>query len=49
MLNKQQMHDKILELVMDDRELLTGTIGDMGTSSFYPPHHMTMGQEREIA
>jgi CDP-6-deoxy-D-xylo-4-hexulose-3-dehydrase len=22
----------------------TGTIGDMGTSSFYPPHHMTMGE-----
>lgn len=22
----------------------TGTIGDLGTSSFYPPHHMTMGQ-----
>ncbi len=21
----------------------TGTIGDIGTSSFYPPHHMTMG------
>lgn len=23
---------------------LTGTIGDIGTSSFYPPHHMTMGE-----
>lgn len=23
---------------------LTGTIGDVGTSSFYPPHHMTMGE-----
>jgi len=23
---------------------LTGTIGDLGTSSFYPPHHMTMGE-----
>jgi len=23
---------------------LTGTWGDMGTSSFYPPHHMTMGE-----
>jgi len=22
----------------------TGTIGDVGTSSFYPPHHMTMGE-----
>lgn len=23
---------------------LTGSWGDMGTSSFYPPHHMTMGE-----
>jgi CDP-6-deoxy-D-xylo-4-hexulose-3-dehydrase len=23
---------------------LTGTIGHLGTSSFYPPHHMTMGE-----
>lgn len=22
----------------------TGTVGDIGTSSFYPPHHMTMGE-----
>ena len=22
----------------------TGTIGDIGTSSFYPPHHLTMGE-----
>lgn len=22
----------------------TGTFGDIGTSSFYPPHHMTMGE-----
>lgn len=22
----------------------TGTIGDVGTSSFYPPHHITMGE-----
>ncbi|MCI9136835.1 MAG: lipopolysaccharide biosynthesis protein RfbH [Lachnospiraceae bacterium] len=22
----------------------TGSIGDIGTSSFYPPHHMTMGE-----
>ncbi len=22
----------------------TGTLGDIGTSSFYPPHHMTMGE-----
>ena len=29
---------------IDGEEKLTGTIGDLGTSSFYPPHHMTMGQ-----
>lgn len=29
---------------MDGQTRLTGTIGDMGTSSFYPPHHMTMGE-----
>ena len=23
---------------------LTGTVGDLATSSFYPPHHMTMGE-----
>jgi len=23
---------------------LTGTFGDIGTSSFYPPHHVTMGE-----
>lgn len=23
---------------------MTGTIGDIGTSSFYPPHHLTMGE-----
>lgn len=22
----------------------TGTVGHIGTSSFYPPHHMTMGE-----
>jgi CDP-6-deoxy-D-xylo-4-hexulose-3-dehydrase len=22
----------------------TGTVGDIGTSSFYPPHHITMGE-----
>ena len=22
----------------------TGTWGDIGTSSYYPPHHMTMGE-----
>jgi CDP-4-dehydro-6-deoxyglucose reductase, E1 len=26
------------------RGRLTGTFGDIGTSSFYPPHHMTMGE-----
>ncbi|GHU16246.1 lipopolysaccharide biosynthesis protein RfbH [Spirochaetia bacterium] len=25
-------------------EKFTGTIGDIGTSSFYPPHHLTMGE-----
>jgi CDP-6-deoxy-D-xylo-4-hexulose-3-dehydrase len=29
---------------LDGVERLTGTIGDIGTSSFYPPHHMTMGE-----
>jgi CDP-6-deoxy-D-xylo-4-hexulose-3-dehydrase len=29
---------------LDGQERLTGTIGDIGTSSFYPPHHMTMGE-----
>ncbi|MCI9359785.1 MAG: lipopolysaccharide biosynthesis protein RfbH [Hungatella sp.] len=29
---------------IDGTEKFTGTIGDMGTSSFYPPHHMTMGE-----
>ena len=30
--------------VIDGKEYFTGTIGDIGTSSFYPPHHMTMGE-----
>lgn len=30
--------------MLDDKECLVGTIGDIGTSSFYPPHHMTMGE-----
>lgn len=30
--------------IIDDAEKYTGTIGDIGTSSFYPPHHMTMGE-----
>ena len=29
---------------IDGEERLSGTIGDIGTSSFYPPHHMTMGE-----
>lgn len=29
---------------IDGNERFTGTIGDIGTSSFYPPHHMTMGE-----
>lgn len=29
---------------INDMEKFTGTIGDIGTSSFYPPHHMTMGE-----
>ena len=30
--------------MIDGEEKFTGTIGDIGTSSFYPPHHMTMGE-----
>ena len=29
---------------LDGIEKHTGTWGDIGTSSFYPPHHMTMGE-----
>jgi CDP-6-deoxy-D-xylo-4-hexulose-3-dehydrase len=29
---------------IDGETKYTGTIGDIGTSSFYPPHHMTMGE-----
>lgn len=29
---------------IDGKEKFTGTIGDIGTSSFYPAHHMTMGE-----
>ena len=32
------------EYILDGEVRLTGTIGDIGTSSFYPPHHMTMGE-----
>lgn len=30
--------------IINGEERKTGTIGDIGTSSFYPPHHMTMGE-----
>ena len=29
---------------IDGESRFTGTWGDIGTSSFYPPHHMTMGE-----
>lgn len=29
---------------LDGKEYFTGAIGDIGTSSFYPPHHLTMGE-----
>lgn len=29
---------------LNGEERFTGTIGDIGTSSFYPPHHITMGE-----
>ncbi|MBR3149325.1 MAG: lipopolysaccharide biosynthesis protein RfbH [Eubacterium sp.] len=32
------------EYNLDGEAGLTGTFGDIGTSSFYPPHHMTMGE-----
>lgn len=32
------------EYCMDGVWKKTGSIGDIGTSSFYPPHHMTMGE-----
>ncbi len=32
------------EYLIDGEWKKTGTIGDIGTSSFYPPHHMTMGE-----
>lgn len=30
--------------ILDGKTCFTGTIGDIGTSSFYPPHHITMGE-----
>ncbi len=32
------------QYVLGGETRFTGTIGDIGTSSFYPPHHMTMGE-----
>ena len=32
------------EYELNGEKKKTGTIGDIGTSSFYPPHHMTMGE-----
>lgn len=32
------------EYTLNGQVRKTGTIGDIGTSSFYPPHHMTMGE-----
>ena len=32
------------EYTINGQTRLTGTVGDIGTSSFYPPHHMTMGE-----
>ena len=32
------------KFVLDGQEHFTGTIGDIGTSSFYPAHHITMGE-----
>ncbi len=32
------------EYTIDGVTYKSGTIGDIGTSSFYPPHHMTMGE-----
>ncbi len=29
---------------LDGKWVMTGAAGDIGTSSFYPPHHMTMGE-----
>lgn len=29
---------------MDGKTYWTGSVGDIGTSSFYPPHHMTLGE-----
>jgi CDP-6-deoxy-D-xylo-4-hexulose-3-dehydrase len=49
---KEFCNDNNLWLIEDNCDALgskydgkcTGTFGDIGTSSFYPPHHMTMGE-----
>lgn len=33
-----------VEVLINGEYKKTGTIGDIGTSSFYPPHHMTTGE-----
>jgi dTDP-4-amino-4,6-dideoxygalactose transaminase len=32
------------EYTIGGKTVRTGSVGDIGTSSFYPPHHMTMGE-----
>lgn len=32
------------EYTWNNKVYKTGTVGDIGTSSFYPPHHLTMGE-----
>ena len=32
------------QYTLNGEKRYTGTFGDIGTSSFYPPHHMTMGE-----
>ena len=32
------------QYTLDGKTYFSGTVGDIGTSSFYPPHHMTMGE-----
>ena len=32
------------QYTINGEKKFTGTVGDIGTSSFYPPHHMTMGE-----
>lgn len=34
------------EYTLDGKMRYTGTFGDIGTSSFYPAHHITMGGAR---